>query len=247
MSDLELPDGSRIQFPRRRETGGTIGVIAGERSGFTQFTKALIAGMTQAPAGTRLVIAQGVDPAGNCNQVCRQRTGDWLWLMGDDHDFDPGLLGRLLLHDVDVIVPHCLKRHPPWPPVVFSHQNEDGHYVTAELPGPEEDPFEIHAAGSAGMLIREHVLAAIDDPWFIPGPGAVGLNEDLEFCRKVREAGFRIWCDPGALLGHISIHTVWPQWRGDGWHLDLVHDQQASIPIQRPERAVPESKIESVR
>jgi len=128
-------------------------------------------------------------------------------------------------------------------PVVFDRQDDAGNYVAAELPAPDEGLVEIHAAGSAGMLVRERVLAALDDPWFAPGPGAEGLNEDLEFCRKVRAAGFQIWCDPGALLGHIAIHSVWPRWDGGRWHLGLLHDQETWIPVQRLEQPEREKEL----
>src|SRR3546814_11448924 len=59
--------------------------------------------------------------------------------------------------EVDVIVPPCLKRSPPYDPVVYSHQNEKGEYVGYnDL--PEHGLVPVHAAGTAGMLIRRPVL-----------------------------------------------------------------------------------------
>jgi hypothetical protein len=223
--------------------GGTVGVITSEIARFQLFQAALFAALANAPPMTRLVTAMGADISGNCNELCRQMTGEWLWIMGDDHAFEPELLPRLLAHDVDVVVPHCLKRNPPWMPVVFSHQDEEGNFVTAQL--PENELVEIHAAGSAGMLVRRRVLEAIADPWFRPAPDAAGLNEDLYFCQQVREAGFKIHCDSGALLGHISLHTVWPRWQDGRWHLGLLHDQETFLPVQRLEQPKPE--IELVR
>ena len=217
---------------------GTVGVIAGERGSYTAFMVHLMATLSNAPQGSGCIVAMGVDPAGNSNQLCRRTTGDWLWIMGDDHSFGPDLLPRLLSHNVDVVVPHCLKRNPPWAPVVYSHQDEDGWYVSADLPA--EGLTQIHAAGSAGMLIRRYVLDAIDDPWFTPTKGSVGLNEDLGFCEKVREAGFKIYCDPGAVLGHISHYTVWPHYRDGQWQIVHEFDQETHIPITRlPAEPVP--------
>ena len=213
-----------------------IGVTSGEFSRFSKFTTSLIAVMGTLPAGSGLTWAGGVDVSGNCNQLCRKTlAGDyaWLWVMGDDHDFPSDIVGRLLAHDVDVVVPHCLKRQPPWMPVVFSHQNEDGHYVAADL--PESGLTEIHAAGSAGMLIRREVLEAVGDPWFTPSPNSEGLNEDLHFCQKVRDVGFGIYCDPQISLGHIALHTVSPRWDGDRWHPEIVHDGGVGMLYRRPD------------
>lgn len=217
-----LPDPR--QFPP-----GTVGVTAAETARFTSFTHSL-AGVTAAlPPGSGLVLQCSVDVCGNLNSIMRNYRGEWVWIMGDDHVFGQDILLRLLAHDVDVVVPHCLKRVPGWEPVVYSHQDEDGWYHIAEL--PESGLTKVWAAGSAGMLVKREVIEAVGDPWFTPSP--VGLGEDLEFCRKVREAGFDIHCDPTIMLGHTSLHTVWPEYRNGRWHVSLLHDQKVAVPITR--------------
>jgi hypothetical protein len=221
--------------PEKREEGyGTIGVLTAERGTYAAFwndvQRAHMRMLVEHPRNT-MDIRMGVDICGALNSMIRNLRGDWLWIMGDDHAFDPELLPRLLAHEVDVVVPHCLRRNPPWQPVVNSHEDEDGWQVAAEL--PEEGLTPIWSAGSAGMLIRRRVFEAIGDPWFTPAPDAVGLNEDINFCRKVREAGFTLWCDPAALLGHISNYTVWPRFDDGRWHLEHVFDQQTRVPIRR--------------
>lgn len=215
--------------------GVLVGVISQELSRFSGFFQSLLGVMATLPAGSGLSWAKSVDVPGNCNSLCRHMMNNgnwrWLWLMGDDHIFDRDIVARLASHDVDVIVPHCLKRYPPWHPVVYGGGDADGLYYTAEL--PEEGLTEIHAAGSAGMLINRRVLEKIGDPWFTPGPGAQGLNEDLEFCRKAREAGFKIYCDPAVGLGHITLTTVWPHWQDGEWQVSLQVSDQENIPIRR--------------
>ena len=221
---------------------GTIGVISGERGSYASFWNCIhsehMNTLIDYP-GTRLMIQMGVDICGNLNQLVRRMEGDWLWIMGDDHFWEAGMLDRLLAHDVDVVVPHCLRRNPPWQPVVNSHKNEDGWYVAAEL--PEDELTEVYTAGSAGMLVRRRVFEALGDPYFTPSPNAEGLNEDMWFCERVHEAGFKVHCDPGALLGHISNYVVYPRWdeNAGGWHVDTVFDQETRIPIRRiPEQVL---------
>ena len=155
--------------------------------------------------------------------------------MGTDHVMDFDLLQRLLSHDVDVVVPLCLKRSPPYDPVVYSHQNEQGEYV-GYYDLPEHGLVEVHAAGSAGMLIRRRVLDAFEDPVF---ESHGGLNEDLSFCAKVREGGFQIYCDVDARLGHISEISVWPELRDDGeWGISLHLGNGQKMPVKRLVKAV---------
>ena len=220
---------------RSAPEGVMVGVISHELSRFSTFTMSLLQVMGNAGPRPGICWAKSVDICGNMNTICRaavERNHAHLWVMGDDHTFEPGIIMRLLAHDVDVVVPQCLKRYPPWMSLVFSHQNEDGHYVTAAL--PETGLTQIHAAGSAGMLISRRVLDAVGDPWFTPSPDAEGLNEDLNFCRKVREAGFKLYCDPTIALGHITLATVSPTWHDGQWHPEMDHDGIVQVRYDRP-------------
>lgn len=208
---------------------GIIGIVSGELSRFTDFLSSTLLMAAMLPLGTGVRVTKGVDVSGNCNQIVRGLADhhEWVWILGDDHTWSQGTLMRLLAHDVDVVVPHCLKRTPPWAPVAYSHQNDEGWYVAADL--PEKGLTEVHAAGSAGMLIKRHVLEAIGDPWFRPAPDAEGLNEDLYFCQRVREEGFKIYCDPSIPFGHIATHWVMPVWGDGGWDVSLVHAQDHAL------------------
>lgn len=214
------------QGPRQRGIG-TIGVLSNELTRYADFSIALV--HHQTPPGTKLIWTKGVDVVGNMNRMVSGMQGDWLWILGDDHVFDFDLLNRLLAHDVDIVVPLCLKRTPPYDPVVYSGQNDLDEYVGyTDL--PSEGLVEVHAAGSAGMLIRRHVLDAIPDPVF---EAYGGLNEDLTFCRKAREAGFTIWCDVEARLGHIGILAVWPLYEDGQWKIQLQLGNGQNMTLNR--------------
>lgn len=217
--------------------GGTIGVISSDLARYSDFSSSLA--IMLKPDGARLIWTKTTDVTGNCNTICRNMIGEWLWLMGDDHVFDPDILFRLLEHDVDIVVPLCFTRTPPFRPVVFSHQNEHDEFVVADL--PEHGLHEIHAAGSAGMLIRRWVLDAIGDPWF--ETTTAGLNEDLTFCAKARAVGAKLFCDVDTPLGHIATHTVWPDYREEppDWHPNLVLDAQTVIPLKNIRITEPET------
>lgn len=207
------------------QAAGTIGLLTQPLARYTDFwlsDKALIR-----PASTKFVNMQGMDVTGAYNRIVDAMAGDWLFIMGDDHTFAPDLLINLIAHEVDVVVPLVLKKDAPFDPVVYEGEEtgEDGltYHRVARL--PLTGLHEIYAAGSAGMLIRKHVLDAIEKPVFTTSDGM--QNEDLLFCRKVREAGFKIWCDVENKMGHIGVHTAYPFWQGDRWGsmLDLGNGQ----------------------
>lgn len=207
--------------------GGTIGVISGELTRFSDFSIALLHVIK--PPDTKLAWVKGVNISFNCNRLVENMLGDWLWLIGDDHVFDPDIIMRLLAHNVDVVVPLCLKRSAPFDPVVYSHQNDDGNYEYADLPA--SGLHEVYAAGQAGMLIRRHVFDLIDDPVF----ETFGTqNEDMVFCRKLREAGVKIWCDVDTPLGHIGLMHVWPEHDEEyGWGISLNIGDGQHVPLRR--------------
>ena len=196
---------------------GTIGLVTQQLARYTDFwlsDKALIR-----PANTKFINRQGMDVTGNYNGLVEEMQGDWLLIMGDDHTFAPDLLVSLLAHEVDVVVPLVLKKDAPFDPVVYDgDEGEDektGLTIHRVAHLQQTGLQEVFAAGSAGMLIRKHVLDALERPVFTTSHGF--QNEDLLFCKKVREAGFKIYCDVDQKMGHIGIHTVYPLWTGDRW------------------------------
>jgi hypothetical protein len=205
---------------------GTIGVVSGEMTRFADFSIALT--HLAAPPDTSLLWAKGGDIVRNCNQLVKNMHGDWLWMVGDDHIFSPDIVMRLLAHDVDVVVPLCLKRTAPFDPVVYRGMNGDGKYEYADLPETGLEP--VFAAGTAGMLVRRHVFDAIDDPAF-SREGTQG--EDLTFCAKVRDAGYQIWCDIDTPLGHIGLMHVWPEHGEHGWGINLNIGDGQHVPLRR--------------
>jgi len=214
--------------PQEQSTAcGTIGVVTQQLARYTDFWLADKALMR--PANTKFVNRQGMDVTGNYNALVEGTEGDWLFIMGDDHTFAPDLLVNLLAHEVDVVVPLVLKKDAPFDPVVYEGEEgvDEATGLTINRVARLEPTGlqEIHAAGSAGMLIRRYVLDAIERPVFTTSNGY--QNEDLLFCKKVREAGFKIYCDADQKMGHIGIHTVYPMWDGTRWAsiLDLGNGQ----------------------
>jgi GT2 family glycosyltransferase len=169
------------------------------------------------PEGTLVVFPSSGSVVQNLNRALREMRGEWAWLQSDDHRFAPDLLHRLLSHEADVVVPLCVKRSPPYRLVVGTETTVTDEHTGRRYPGfvpldrealPSE-VFPVEIAGTAGMLIRRHVLDAVGYPYFESTDGLY-LNEDVEFCRKVRATGLEVLCDPNAALGHVSSVPVWP-------------------------------------
>lgn len=105
-----------------------------------------------------------------------------------------------------------------------------------DVPGTMKEPFEVRGAGTGLMLIKREVfegMAPNMEIQRIPAPNRAGrldaakffenseedryqsdpskpqremITEDLVFCDKARENGFKIWVDPFVTFGHIGAH-----------------------------------------
>lgn len=190
------------------------------------------------PEGTTSSYGQSVSIPENMNTIIRGMpdNAEWLWIQSDDHLWQEDALRRLLDRDVDVVVPLIIKRSPPFIPVINKRQREDQSYLPfAYSDIPTEGLLEVDTAGSGGMLIRRHVIDAIKE---MQGHDRVfeveagdKLAEDYVLCRKVKEAGFKIYCDVEVTMGHQGVHAVWPQVMDGEWVLrfDMGTNQQGEI------------------
>jgi len=212
--------------------GGTIGIPCHELARYTDFYAALAG--TDMPPDTKIVWAKGTSVAENCNICVKQMEGDWLWILGDDHVWHPDALRQLLFRNLDVVVPHGLRRKPPYLHVAYETFNKDEGLLYEELPRTGLVPVE--ATGTAGMLVRKNVLDAIEEPWFAMA-GELA-NEDIYFCWKIRQAGFDIFMDMDVKFGHIVQSAVWPVWdkEADKWTAGLDLGEGRGITLAPPEK-----------
>ena len=208
---------------------GTIIICSGDLQRYTAFSQSMVSLAT--PPGTKMFWAKGVNIAGNLNRGLEHREGEWVWIMGDDHIFAPDILIRLLSHDVDVVSPLVLMRQAPYSPIVFREDLPDGTFRFWQ--GPDLPPGGLHpvaAASGAGMLVRNHVIEALDPPYFEMGQvRSSEMSEDLYFYRKARQKGFQVYIDFDVRMGHITPAALWPRKASDGrWEIQV--DPDCEIP-----------------
>lgn len=225
---------------RTHHPAGTIGVVSADFTRYADFAVSLAT--TEVPNATYLHWARGSDLIGNLNQCVDYMRGDWLWVLGDDHTWVPQVLLRLLDSDADVVVPLVSKRGAPFSPVIYSAVLPDGNRKVINWFDLPADPglVEVEAAGTAGMLIRRHVLEKLPTPIFEAGrikPNELG--EDLWLCKKIREAGFHIYADTRVWLGHFITGIALPYFENGKWgvDLDLGHDVHVRLIPPKPGEA----------
>lgn len=186
------------------------------------------------PKGSNLTVPRSAAVVVSFNQALYNLPdeAEWVFFLGDDHVFGPNVLMDLLDLEADVAIPLVVKRSYPYNLVAMKSISDEPwldedsgreypKWHCWEPPEVPDEPFEVAAAGSAGMLVRRYVLDALTPPYFESTDGA-SLNEDLIFSTKVWAAGFKIICHPKVMLGHIAETVVWPAWKDD--HLTILMD-----------------------
>jgi len=142
---------------------------------------------------------------------------EYLFLFDDDMTVDVGTIELMTWRREAFLSGLCVKKQPPFEPVI----SLSGGFVPtpegAEHYGPEVemqhvianwDPNtgvrEVDGVGAACLCLSRDLLRAIPAPWFKFEAG----GEDLYFCRKVRAAGYRVLVDTHVLPGHIGEHVA---------------------------------------
>ena len=134
---------------------------------------------------------------------------DMVFWVDSDMVFDPDTLLKMMdvlkKNDLDILTGLCFRRTQPYTPTVFDKLEIDGEKADwTEFDPIPEKLFEVGGCGLAGLLMKTDVFFDIQARYgniFAP----IGSNgEDVAFCWRARECGYRIFCDPSIVFGHIG-------------------------------------------
>ena len=200
---------------------GVAAIITGDLARYGQAMRSI--GNVQVPGGSHEHWRMGNNVAESINDAFRATmAGDygWCWLMGDDHQFQHDVVLKLLDRDVDVVIPLCLNRFPPFDPTIMV---SGGLKRIEDLPA--DGLYELadgETCGDAGMLVRRHVLEAIGEPWYDRlRSGSLGVDDQC-FVARVKSAGFKVHVDLDVRIGHMTPVTVLPIRKGDKWEIRVI-------------------------
>lgn len=125
---------------------------------------------------------------------------DYIWFVDSDSIVPEGIIEELVKMDCEIASALYFTRNAPFKPVI--RELRDGKLEVIE--NYERDKIiEVEGVGMGCCLIKKEVFEKIDEPffleeWNLPNP----ISEDLYFCRKARQAGFKIRVNTGLVIGH---------------------------------------------
>jgi GT2 family glycosyltransferase len=135
-----------------------------------------------------------------------------LWL-DSDMTFPADTLERMLNtmqeKNLDILTGVYYRRRPPYTPVLFNQlEIIEGVCHNTEFNFIPDDLFEVGGCGFGCVLMKSDVLFSMmakHHDLFSPFDR---VGEDVAFCLRARECGYKIWADPSIDLGHCSYSVV---------------------------------------
>lgn len=136
-----------------------------------------------------------------------------LWL-DSDMVFPPDTMIRMMdtmqKNDLDILTGLYFRRLPPYTPVLFDQLefDEDDVLHFSDFKEIPEELFEVGGCGFGCVLMKTDVFMDVLGKYqqlFAP----MGNNgEDVAFCVRARQCGYKIYCDPKLICGHVSYAVV---------------------------------------
>ena len=141
---------------------------------------------------------------------------DYVFWLDSDMVFAPDTLLRMVdtleKNNLDFLSGLYFRRVPPFSPVLYKKlgllEDGSGAYWEEFEDIPQDGIFEVEGCGFGAVLIKPDVLfdvQAIYGTMFNP---LDSMGEDIAFCYRAREMGYKIFCDPSTVLGHVGYSVI---------------------------------------
>lgn len=130
-----------------------------------------------------------------------------LWL-DSDMVFQPTLLEDLQFSRKDFITGVYQARRPGFTSCIFEKIDLDSFRSVERYPS---DIFRVEGCGFGCVLIKTEILKHVMQTYktcFMP---IKGYGEDIAFCLRARDLGYKLYCDPHVVCGHIGHVTIFPE------------------------------------
>ena len=145
----------------------------------------------------------------NLAQQAIQMGADYVFWLDSDMVFEPDVLIRMLKtiqeNDIDILTGLYFRRVKPYTPVLFDkldiRRNICSWSEFHELP---DGLFEVGGCGFGCVLMDASVFLSVQSKHGNMFAPIANNGEDIAFCWRARDCGYKIYCDPSVICGHIG-------------------------------------------
>lgn len=149
----------------------------------------------------------------NLATMAIQSNYDYVFWMDSDMVFPQDALIRLMdtlkKNDLDIISGLYFRRVPPYSPTLFDKLEMRGNICSwSEFKEIPEGLFEIGGCGFGCVLMSTEVFLSVQAKHGNMFAPIANNGEDIAFCWRARDCGYRIWCDPSVICGHVGYSVI---------------------------------------
>lgn len=138
---------------------------------------------------------------------------DYVMWFDSDMVFRPDTLQRMVEElerdNLDILTGLYFRRVYPFKPVLFSKlvPIEKGWEWEEPTEIPDK-PFELAGCGFGCVLMKTEVLMDVQSKFNDMFGPMNNIGEDLSFCWRATQCGYKVVCDPSIVLGHVGHMVV---------------------------------------
>lgn len=139
---------------------------------------------------------------------------DYMLWLDSDMVFNPDSLEKAMdlmnKHKLDILSGVYYRRAHPYSPVLLEklEMEPDKCDFLNLMEVPEEEVFEVAGCGFGFVLLKTEVLIDVFSTYSNMFAPISGVGEDLSFCWRARQCGYKIYATPEIPLGHVGHITV---------------------------------------
>ena len=150
-------------------------------------------------------------------KMALETEADFVFWLDSDMIFKPDTLDRMMVtmetKGLDFLSGLYFRRVTPYTPVLFKTLEFDEEkqvcswtdFGDEDLP---KDIFEVGGVGFGCVLMRTDVIFDVAAKYGDMFGPLAGVGEDLSFCWRARQCGYKIFVDPSVDLGHVGHMVV---------------------------------------
>ena len=142
-----------------------------------------------------------------------QSEADYVFWMDSDMVFAPDTLVRMVdvlqKNKLDILTGLYFRRVQPFSPVLFDMlEIRDQRASWTSFQEIPDGIFEVGGCGFGCVLMDTGVFIDVQSKFKQMFAPIGNVGEDLSFCWRARECGYKIYCDPSIICGHVGYQIV---------------------------------------
>lgn len=142
-----------------------------------------------------------------------QIDADYVLWLDSDMVFSPDILERMFKtlkeNDLDILTGLYFRRVPPFTPVLFDKLDIKGDLCDwSEFREIPKELFEVGGCGFGCVLMKTDVFFDVQGKFGNMFAPIANNGEDIAFCWRARQCGYKIYCDPSVICGHVRTSVI---------------------------------------